>query len=512
MVRITGMNSGLDTESIITELASARSVKVQSMQKKQTKLSWKMDAWKELNSKVYKFYTSTLDNMRFTGGYAKKTTTVSDSSVASVVTGGNAMTGTQKLKVTQLAQSGYMTGGKIAKVGTDDEGNTKYTTASVSENATLSSLGISGEIKFNLTIGGKTKELALDGNSSISSILGKLKEEGLNANFDQKNQRIFIGSKETGADANFSLSVAEDDELSAQALTALGLNTEATGDQMARKIEGQDAVIELNGAEFTSKNNTFEVNGLTITANKVSNEEVTLNTQQDTSGIYDMIKDFFKNYNELINEIDKLYGAEDASKYEPLTDEEKEEMSDKEVEEWEKKIKDSLLRRDDSLGGLRQAMFDVMGSAVTMSDGSKLYLKDFGINTLNYFTAAENEKHAYHIDGNSDDDSTKNNPDVLKGLIASDPDKVSEFFVGLTSALYKKLGDKMAKSTSSSAFTVYNDKLMKEEYQNYTSRIEKEQKKLNDYIDRWYDKFSAMEVALGKLDSKSSAISGMLGM
>ena len=71
MVRITGMNSGLDTETIITELASARSVKVQSMQKKQTKMSWKMDAWKDLNSKIYKFYTSTLDNMRFAGGYSK---------------------------------------------------------------------------------------------------------------------------------------------------------------------------------------------------------------------------------------------------------------------------------------------------------------------------------------------------------------------------------------------------------------------------------------------------------
>ena len=52
---------------------------------------------------------------------------------------------------------------------------------------------------------------------------------------------------------------------------------------------------------------------------------------------------------------------------------------------------------------------------------------------------------------------------------------------------------------------------MKEEYTKYTSKIEKEQKKLNDYIDRWYDKFSAMEVALGKLDSKSSALGGLFG-
>ena len=508
MVRITGMNSGLDTETIITELASDRSVKVQTMQKKQTKLSWKMDAWKELNSKVYKFYTSTLDNMRFASGYSKKTTTVSDSSVASVVTGGNAMSGTQTLKVKQLAQSAYMTGGKIMRAESDGT----YKKADATGNTIMGDLGVQDDFSLKVKVNGEEKELKFHADATIDDIVAKIKGCGVNANFDEKNGRIFIGASKTGGEYDFTISAGEG-EASTKVLTALGLNTEATGDQKAQKIDGKDAIIELNGATFSSNINTFEINGLTITANKVTDDNgVTLNTQQDTSGIYDMIKDFFKNYNELINEIDKLYGAEDASKYEPLTDEEKEEMSDKEVEEWEKKIKDSLLRRDDVLGTLRQSIFDVMSTAVTMKDGSKLYLNDFGINTLNYFTAPENEKHAYHIDGDSDDDSTKNNADVLKGLIASDPDKVSEFFVGLSSALYKKLGDKMAKSTSSSAFTVYNDKLLKEEYQNYSSKIEKEQKKLNDYIDRWYDKFSAMEVALGKLDSKSSSISGMLGM
>ena len=52
-IRITGMNSGLDTESIIQELASARSIKVQSIEKSKTKLSWKIDAWKGLNTKIY---------------------------------------------------------------------------------------------------------------------------------------------------------------------------------------------------------------------------------------------------------------------------------------------------------------------------------------------------------------------------------------------------------------------------------------------------------------------------
>lgn len=99
-----------------------------------------------------------------------------------------------------------------------------------------------------------------------------------------------------------------------------------------------DASIRLNGVTYTSATNVFEVNGLTITANEVASG-MTVTTQSDTSGIFDMVKNFFKGYNELINEMDKLYNADSAKGYEPLTDEEKDAMSDAEVEKWEKKRK-----------------------------------------------------------------------------------------------------------------------------------------------------------------------------
>ena len=109
-IRITGMNSGLDTESIITELVSAQSAKKNSLVKAQTKLSWKMDAWKTLNSYIYSFYTGTVSDLRFSTAYAKKKTPVSNSSVASVIADANATDGVQTLKVNKLAKSGYLPG------------------------------------------------------------------------------------------------------------------------------------------------------------------------------------------------------------------------------------------------------------------------------------------------------------------------------------------------------------------------------------------------------------------
>ena len=118
----------------------------------------------------------------------------------------------------------------------------------------------------------------------------------------------------------------------------------------AVRVTGQDAVIELNGAEFTSSSNTFSINGLTITAKGLSNvigtdaegkpvyEQAQITTQDDVDGIYKMIKNVIKQYNELIKEIDTLYNAASAIGYEPLTSEEKAAMSDDEVEQWEEKL------------------------------------------------------------------------------------------------------------------------------------------------------------------------------
>lgn len=698
-IRITGMNSGLDTESIITELVKAKSTKKDSLVKAQTKLQWKQDAWKELNSKVYSLYSKTLSNMRLESDYVKKTTKVSNSTAATVITGSDAVNGVQTLKIDQLAKTGYLTGGKLEK---DVNGK------SVSSSTKLTDLGVEEGSEIQLTVDGKTTAITIDADMTITSFVKKLQSAGVNASFDAKNQRFFISSKKTGAAADFSLTAKTEEGLSA--LNKLGLatsldddiatrraylaycnatevtdangkvtgytysakavdenavnaeaerrlaeyisnqkelktisgkitdsetsyeekykeaynakNTKELEDDLAAKkeqlkkdvslnaaenadkkealekeietlearisdskdldelkakeaelnaaiqaengnfkedgtaeggytfdgdilknairadmeeeaafaadvlngnvsvsvssgatrIAGQDAKITLNGADFESTTNTFEINGLTITANAETDEEFTITTSDDVDGIYDMVKNFLKEYNELINEMDKLYNADSSKGYEPLTDEEKEAMSEKEIEKWEEKIKDSILRKDSTLNSVASAMKSIMLQGVTMKDGAQMYLSDFGINTLGYFNSADNEKNAYHIDGDPDDTNTSGNGDKLKTAIANNSDQVVEFFTKLSKSLYGKLGDMMKKTEYSSSFTLYDDIAMKEEYNDYTSKISDQEEKITDFEDRYYKKFSAMETALAKLSSKESAISGLLGM
>ena len=126
LLRMTGMYSGIDTESIVTQMVSAKSKKVENLKNEQTKLEWKQNVWQDLNSKIYSLYSGTLSKLRLTGSYSKKSTISSDTTKATVVASSSAVNGTQTLKVNQLAKAGYLTGAKLQQKKTtekDKDGN-----------------------------------------------------------------------------------------------------------------------------------------------------------------------------------------------------------------------------------------------------------------------------------------------------------------------------------------------------------------------------------------------------
>lgn len=290
--------------------------------------------------------------------------------------------------------------------------------------------------------------------------------------------------------------------------SAHDLSSNAQYNTKAKKVDGEDAEIWLNGVQYTGSSSTFTINNLTIEALATTgNDEISITTSTDTQGIYDKVKDFLTEYNNIINEMTKLYNADSSKGYDPLTDDEKDSMSDKEIEKWETKIKDSLLRNDTTLSGVMSAMTTAMSQAVEIN-GKKYSLSSFGIHTLGYLNAADNEQNAYHIDGDEDDTNTSGNADKLMTAISEDPDTVMQFMQQVTTNLYNAIGDKMKSTTLSSAFTIYNDKQMTTQYKDYTKLIKEWETKISDKEDYYYKKFSSMESALTKLNSTQSSLSG----
>ena len=538
-IRMTGMVSGLDTDSIVKELVSAYSTKKEKYEKEQTKLGWKQEIWKDLNKEVNTFYKS-VGNLRFAGGYSTKKTTSSDTTKATVSAGSNAVTGTQKLHVLSTAQSGYLTGGKITA---------SDSSAKVTSSTKLSELGFTeGETALKFTAKDKdgkdiSTDIKLSKDSTISDAVKALRDVGLNASFDENNGRIFLSSSATGASTDFSLK-SDGSDASKNLLNTLALNTDASevteASKRATKIDGSDAAIVLNGVVYTSSSNNFSINGLSISVNAVTDsvdlskaktngsldadkisdmlantllndsEAISITTSTDTQGIYDKIKDFITSYNNIINKMTKLYNADSAGNYEPLTDDEKSEMSDSEIEKWETKIKDSLLRRDSTLSTVMSAMTTAMSGGATVN-GKTYFLSNFGISTLGYMNAAENEQNAYHIDGDEDDENTSGNTDKLMTALNSDPDTVVDFMKQMATNLYNAIDKQMTSTTLRSKYSIYNDKEMTTQYKNYTTTIKEWETKISNKEDYYYKKFSSMESALSKLNSQTSSLSGLIG-
>ncbi len=489
-IRMSGMVSGMDTESLITALTSSKKTKVDKAKGEQKKLGWKQDAWKSMNSKIYSLFSGKLSSMRFSTSYNKKVTT-SSSSALSVIAGDDAAEGTMSAKVKSLAKAGYITGAEIKAA----DGS------KVTQDTKVTDLGITSGTKMTFTVAGEAKEIEITDDMTMYGLTSKLREAGLNASFDVDNKRMFISAKETGADNDFKFTGGD------LALNKLGL----TASKGATRIKGSDAELELNGATFKSSSNTFKINGSTYTANAVTDEEITLKTSGDTSAVYDNIKNFFKDYNDTINAMAKAYNAESASKYEMLTDEMKDVMSDKEVEEWEGKIKDSLLRKDSSLNKIMTAMQNALSEGVEIN-GKKYTLQDFGIDKQSYLNADPNERYSYHIYGNEDDEVYAGKADKLKAAIAENPELVSNFFSELSSKLYNAMNNEMRSTEYSSAYKVYEDKKMQTDYNSYTKKIADLEAKLTEAEDRYYKQFGAMESMLSKLNSSSSSISALFNM
>lgn len=701
-LRMTGMTSGLDTDSIVSALMEAQTTKKTKVENKKTKLEWTQNIWTGLNKKLYSFYTDSAGKMRFQSSYQTKKAASSDASILTATAQSSASSGSYTVKVNQLAAAQYVTSAKVSAKSTDASG--KVTESKVTSDTKLSALGFDteGDTTIEITAGEKTINLNVDETTTVRDFVNALKDAGLNASFDEKQGRFFISAKESGADGKFTITsktmtgeqvatqnklmdsvdysnlssgdqdtvkkilsdlknaqdtsaVADaekslqdisdrtakekateyynnkltDDILSQykyetdgtdgtgdahkagdidyskvkQALQNAGLDNnvytdsdrlivlkqkiiepavtenlaseEYTGkidnavtsgledagiekqserystirlavngyaqamkdgteqskesalkllgmddiDGSAVKesadgtgmvvIEAADSIVQVNGATLTSSNTTLDVNGLSLNLVSASDREVKVTVSNDSTAVYDAIKDFVEQYNSALSEMNKYYYADSARGYDPLTDDQKEAMSDEEVEKWETKIKDSLLRRDSTLSGILETFrTSLTGITVKASDGKTYSLANLGITTGKDYK----EYGLLHIKGDEDDTDYADSENTLQSMINSDPDIVMEVMSGIVSNLYDSINKKISTTTTmKSALSFYNDKEMTKQMTQYKKDIKSWETKLSDMEDRYYKQFSAMETALSKLQSQQNSLASYLG-
>lgn len=676
-IRMTGLVSGLDTESLVKELMSVQSMKLTKKENLKTKTEWKQEKWKDLNTKIYSLYTGKLSKMKMQGNYATKKVSSSDESVVTATAGSNAPMGSHSLEIKSLASAQYVTGAKLTEDNLKSDASSKKVTAK-SKLVDFNGMEAGTVITVKNKAGG-TKTLEVTEDTKISDLVSTCQDAGLNASFDENQGRFFISSKQSGTEQGFEITTTGDSEDTSKTSAAVNslkksiyelidyenldtaaqtmmdgyfedmditdsfsamqsakkayedyqktydnmseeeqteaaqklaeykdayekanqtyeadketqtehlnelisvsqnfavVNTDLTADQINEKLnsikdtffEARDhdstvatgalaalglgeitgeevdgdsgtvtvraakgAVFVLDGAEMTAAENTVTVNGLTLDLKGVTNGAVSLNVVTNVDDIYNAFKDFVKEYNEVLKEMNEAYGAESARKYDVLTSEQKEAMTDEEVEKWEGKIKDSLLRRDTILGSLISAMKTTMHGSVkldsvtyevidtTKKDSNGNYkqynspitysLSSFGIHTSSDYT----EGSLLHIYGDEDDELYSSEENKLRKALEENPTAVQSVLAKICANLYDTLTDKMASSSISSAMTFYNDKEIKSQISTYEDDLKTLQTKLNEQEDRYYKQFTAMEKAMSQSQSQSNSLAGLLG-
>lgn len=401
--------------------------------------------------------------------------------------------------------------------GTDKNGNTTYT------------LEING-----VKIGDFTEKTEL---STILSRINSNKDAGVNVSYSKLTNEFTFTAKETGTAGEIQFSKE-------------GLGGKLFGGAI-QTAEGQDAIftVTIDGGdpmELTRSSNIVDFDGLSVTlkgefgykqelddkgdpklddkgnpiyTNELDRtaEKITFTSSSDADKIVDTIKEFVNDYNEMVTQIKNAYGTMPLKKsngayYEPLTDDDKNGMSDSAIEDWEEKAKTGILFGDRDLSSL----YSRLTSAISMYGQDGADLKAAGI-TVNYSnglsTLSFNEK-TLRDTLDSDPDrvkdiftKSKDNGAATDGLVAAIKDPL-EVFGGTTSAVKGTLVEKAGSPLAPTS--IYQNYIQKQ-LDNLDTQIEKWQDKMSDQVDYYTTQFSKLEQLIAQMNSQSSSLAQMMG-
>lgn len=386
--------------------------------------------------------------------------------------------------------------------------------------ATLAESGLSGLVadengKYNITINGT--DFSFDETATVNDVISKINKAdiGVTMSYNSLSDKFALTSDNTGK--------GFDIDVSGNLADVMFNNSQFT--------EGQNAVVNINGVEIERTSNSFTYSGVSIqlknTTGTYATDEngnyvtdangnfvaqdgtvdniATVETTRNTDAIYDTLKSFVNDYNALIEELNGYTHAA-ANDYEPLTDAQKKEMSEDEIEKWEKKAKEDLLRNDTDISNFLTTMRTAIYSKAGENGNT---LAQFGINTSSDW---------------KDYGKLEIDEDELKNALNTNMDAVVKLFTG-DNGIATKLNNackSAANSSSASPGSLVQlagiEGKASENNNTLNTRLEAIKEKLENLQEvyelrkeRYWSQFNSMETALSNMNSTSTYLTQMLG-
>lgn len=333
---------------------------------------------------------------------------------------------------------------------------------------------------------------------TIEAVTTKMRNAtaGVNVFFDEHHKALVVTRKETGTYSSESnLKDIQFDGALFQ--TVFGLNDDNVQN-------GNNAKFTINGVETERRSNTFTVSGMTITLKDVSEQAITLGATTDVDAIYDTISSFVKEYNDLVDLMNGKLNERYYRDFEPLTDEERDAMSESEAKRWDEQAQSGMLRNDSlvqsSLNRVRQGLYQSVDSGTSIT-----HLTQLGISTTRDY---------------ADGGKLVINEDQLRAAIEEDADAVFAFFNGtggqpgmaqtMRSNLQQGMSSLSRKAGGSEGFHEQHQYAIGQQTKSIDDRIEAFERRLEQKESRYWRQFTAMERAMQMANQQSESLFNLL--
>ena len=367
----------------------------------------------------------------------------------------------------------------------------------------------------NFTVNGAkidniTADTTVDG---LLTAINNNKDAGVTAIYLGSENKFVLSSNEKGEGRKITLGADPNDTADAANLIFGGVSTDGTDGEMSILYNGVQTTI-------TSSSNTFSIDGLDIRATNTFNTGsataeggVSFTASADTEKVTETVKKFIEAYNAMIDEVRTQATTKPDSNYKPLTDDQKNEMNETSIKNWEDKAKEGILYNSSALKDLDNATQGIF-SSMMINGVSYDDLEKIGISFSDDYTAG----------GKIVFDEEK-----FKTAMNSDPEKVSDLFTGthgIVNTIDSTLSTYATRYASRNgnsygvlieeagseklSLTLTNNSIYKE-LKDMQETITNLQSQLSTEQDRYISQFTQMERLINQMNSQSSYLSQLGG-
>jgi len=495
--RIGGLASGLDTDSIIQGLMSVEKQRYNKLYQQKQLLEWQRQDYMDIASAISSFKDYVF-SLKLSSNFTKYKTTgeAVDGGYVSVTGTANALEGNYQIKVEQLATQANAVVSDLSSITKDSENKVNLKidltigSSTVSKNITL---------VWNPTDSVDTfgANLAKEINSAFSS------DKSLRAYYDATIHKLIISSQKTGSNVSFSVK-------------------DLNNNSQIASATGTDAIVYIkdsfnNESFISSSTNTINVYGMSITLNKTTVDSSNVaqyksfSISKDVDAIVNNIKEFINKYNDLVSKIYSKITEKRNRDYLPLTEEQKSQMKDTDIQKWEEAAKKGLLYGDSILSSYLSNMRNYLYKQVTGLPSNLDTISEAGIETYSYFDSKEGK--IYIKDESKLRDAIANNFDAFVKLFTNsgsdttsvDDDGILQRFYNLANDTLKKIYDKAGKPYFTSSYDP-NSSIGKQ-LRSIIDQMNAEQDRLKRVEDRYYKQFSQLESLMAQMSTQSSWLS-----